>query len=540
MRTTLLVFALAIIAAMPAVGAERVTIAGYLVYADGTPAQGTFSISYNAFVVDGEIVPRGDIVVTIGTSGSYEVQLWPSPEGTQYTVKYLLDRTRYTEYWQVPESGPVTIGDIASITSAAPLTYLVSTVPTAAYIPRADGDGHIDIGWLEPCSTVGYVWAWNGTTMACSAQSGSGGGTTYTFSSPLVESEGTVSLPSFPWGSLTGVPSSFTPSAHAASHAAAGGDALTLSISQTTGLQTALDGKLGTSAQAADSALLGGQLPAYYQVALGFTAVPTTRTVAGHALSGDVTLSASDVGLGNVPNYGVASQGEAEAGTATNKLMTPERTAQAIAALGGAGAANYSQDFTSQTSVTLTHNLDSLNVLVACYDADDSIIGAGVSITDADNVGVSFTSSQTGRCVVNASGGGGGGGTGTPDGDDGDIQINSSGAFAGIPLGSGLTHNTKTELSIDPATVPAFLTGTASLDFGSIGAAACAELTITVSGAIVGDAVSLGAPPAVEAGFQWSGFVSAADTVTVRLCKITTGSTDPASATWRAWVHKTF
>jgi hypothetical protein len=38
------------------------------------------------------------------------------------------------------------------------------------------------------------------------------------------------------------------------------------------------------------------------QNALGFTAVPNTRTVAGHALSSDVTVSKTDVGLGNVPN----------------------------------------------------------------------------------------------------------------------------------------------------------------------------------------------------------------------------------------------
>lgn len=38
------------------------------------------------------------------------------------------------------------------------------------------------------------------------------------------------------------------------------------------------------------------------QDALGFTAVPNTRTVAGHALSSDVTISKSDVGLGNVTN----------------------------------------------------------------------------------------------------------------------------------------------------------------------------------------------------------------------------------------------
>lgn len=49
--------------------------------------------------------------------------------------------------------------------------------------------------------------------------------------------------------------------------------------------------------------------------------------------TGNVALSKSDVGLGNVQNYGVATQAEAEAGTASNKYMTPERTSQAINAL---------------------------------------------------------------------------------------------------------------------------------------------------------------------------------------------------------------
>lgn len=47
-----------------------------------------------------------------------------------------------------------------------------------------------------------------------------------------------------------------------------------------------------------------------------------------------IAISKSQAGLGNVENYGVASQGEAEAGTATNKYMTPERVSQALAALG--------------------------------------------------------------------------------------------------------------------------------------------------------------------------------------------------------------
>lgn len=40
--------------------------------------------------------------------------------------------------------------------------------------------------------------------------------------------------------------------------------------------------------------------------------------------------SPKNVGLGNVQNYGVATQSEAEAGTSSNKYMTPQRTRQAI------------------------------------------------------------------------------------------------------------------------------------------------------------------------------------------------------------------
>jgi hypothetical protein len=45
------------------------------------------------------------------------------------------------------------------------------------------------------------------------------------------------------WATLTNKPSTFAPSAHAASHASGGSDAVTLAVSQVTGLQTALDGK---------------------------------------------------------------------------------------------------------------------------------------------------------------------------------------------------------------------------------------------------------------------------------------------------------
>ncbi|WP_205010657.1 hypothetical protein [Nitrosomonas oligotropha] len=83
------------------------------------------------------------------------------------------------------------------------------------------------------------------------------------------------------------------------------------------------------------------------------------------------------------------------------------------------------------------------------------------------------------------------------------------------------------------------LTATATLDFGSINAAASADLTITVAGAAVNDSVSLGLPAAPTAGIMFRGFVSAANTVTVRATNITGSPVDPASATYRATVIKT-
>lgn len=82
------------------------------------------------------------------------------------------------------------------------------------------------------------------------------------------------------------------------------------------------------------------------------------------------------------------------------------------------------------------------------------------------------------------------------------------------------------------------LSASASLNFPSVAAAGQAELTITVTGAAVGDAVVLAPPAAPDAGLVWAGRVSAANTVTVRVANITAAPIDPAAATWGAQVIK--
>jgi len=81
-----------------------------------------------------------------------------------------------------------------------------------------------------------------------------------------------------------------------------------------------------------------------------------------------------------------------------------------------------------------------------------------------------------------------------------------------------------------------FITATATLDFPSISSNHSEELTMTVTGAATGDVVILGAPSAIESGLTWCGYVSAADTVTVRLHNSSGDSVNPASATWKATV----
>jgi len=82
------------------------------------------------------------------------------------------------------------------------------------------------------------------------------------------------------------------------------------------------------------------------------------------------------------------------------------------------------------------------------------------------------------------------------------------------------------------------LVGSTTVDVASIAAGAIATFTITVKGAKADEehAVALAPPSAIEAGLVWSGFVSADDTVTVRLHNTTGGAVNPASATWGARV----
>lgn len=92
------------------------------------------------------------------------------------------------------------------------------------------------------------------------------------------------------------------------------------------------------------------------------------------------------------------------------------------------------------------------------------------------------------------------------------------------------------EALTDGGELSAILSGTATLDFGSIAANLAADLTITVNGARANDPCLVAPPAAPDAEIVFTAFVSSNDTVTVRAANSSIGAVDPASAVYRVMV----
>lgn len=72
-----------------------------------------------------------------------------------------------------------------------------------------------------------------------------------------------------------------------------------------------------------------------------------------------------------------------------------------------------------------------------------------------------------------------------------------------------------------------------SVDLASIATVSVVEATVTVAGAVAGDSVIATPPATLTAGLMVAGaFVSAADTVKLRVYNSTGGSVDEAAANW--------
>ena len=117
-------------------------------------------------------------------------------------------------------------------------------------------------------------------------------------------------------------------------------------------------------------------------------------------------------------------------------------------------------------------------------------------------------------------------GTNTITAEAGTVEYNGS-AFLATPSGTSRYQ------------IAMVLTGSATLDFPLTAPATGSDLTITVTGAAVGDVVSVGTPNgSVNANTAVFAWVSAADTVTVRYINYGIAGIDPASGVFNVTVTK--
>jgi hypothetical protein len=317
-----------------------------------------------------------------------------------------------------------------------------------------------------------------------------------------------------------------------------------------------------------------------YQVALGFTPLNPASNLSDLA---SAPAARTNLGLGAAALKSVQGTGTSLAAFAggitipSDCLMFDAHGNVADAGVpcgsGGGGSANYSQSFSSQTSVVLNHNANSTAVLIQCFDSSNNLlIPNSITLSSATSATVAFSTAQSGKCVVNASGGGGGasdfsqitgvaslaqGGTGqsakgpafdalapaTTKGDtivyngstntrlgvgsDGSCWIADSTQATGVrwgpcsstTAGAGVTLMSNI-LSVDATTVPTFLTGAGSLSFGTLANGACGSGTFSLIGAASGDTVAAGWPSTLESGLIGMVRVSAPNLIEVRLCNL--------------------
>jgi hypothetical protein len=104
---------------------------------------------------------------------------------------------------------------------------------------------------------------------------------------------------------------------------------------------------------------------------------------------------------------------------------------------------------------------------------------------------------------------------------------------------AGLTATEKIARVINDLSGSRFVAGArASLNFGSIAAGLQERLTVTVTGALLGDFAQAAPEADIEAGLEFTAYVSAADTVTVTMSNNTAGAIDPAAVAFRVRVTR--
>lgn len=290
------------------------------------------------------------------------------------------------------------------------------------------------------------------------------------------------------------------------------------------------------------------------------------RDSSGNFAAGQITAS-SVIGLGHIQINAASLPGSPTTGTVAvdsadgNKLKWWNGSAWQLAG-GLSGTVAIANGGTGQTTASAA-----LNALLPSQSGNSG------KVLKTDGTNATWQDDATG-------GGGGGGGIAGPFGsaslnfgsiDDGataELTFTLSGAAVGdrvapswpSSLDAGLvgmmfvsaTNTVTVRLlnlsgaAINPASMTfgaqaiqnSYLTGSASLNFGSIDDGATASLTFTVTGATTGDALAPAWPSGLDAGLLGTMYVSAADTVTVRLLNLSGAAINPSSMTFGAQVFQ--
>ncbi len=192
------------------------------------------------------------------------------------------------------------------------------------------------------------------------------------------------------------------PDAHAASHAAAGSDPVTLAQSQVTNLTTDLGNKqpLATVLTNTTAAFTSAQETKLSGIATGATANSADATLLARAnhtgtqsadtltdgTTNHVFTAADDTKLAGIEagaqaNVALASQAEAEAGTEATKTMTPVRVAQAIAALTTPGGVSSVDGQTGAVVTGYSDRITALENIEPTASGSTLVSGGGVSLT---------------------------------------------------------------------------------------------------------------------------------------------------------------
>ena len=137
------------------------------------------------------------------------------------------------------------------------------------------------------------------------------------------------------------------------------------------------------------------------------------------SLSGSIAtrfegLTSSYPELTNIPNGIMSSSAQVEATLNNNSVDFGSGTVTATAFVGdGSNISNITIDqsatvinsFTAQTSVAVTHNFSSKNVIATVYDANDAMLIPASVVTTNDNViTVTFSEATSGRVIVGKGG----------------------------------------------------------------------------------------------------------------------------------------